>query len=220
MKFTQTGFPRRLARSIVPPPTWGTTRAGAGSPTWNRPAADPVGPPEPPGLGGTPEPDAVGDSDPSGDGERIAIDPDGTGGGVAEAPGSGAKARIPPSTSSATATPASRPARIDKRGHMVARRVPVRTVESVPAVLPLRFRSHARRLGLLPDPIAARRADRGRRHAACCRPADLHGPGRRGTSLHALTATDRVRGRHAVPAHHAPAARIPDARPAVAESRP
>src|SRR5688572_28603569 len=152
MKFTQTGFPRRFARSIVPPPTWGTTRAGAGSPTWNRPAADPAGPPEPPALGDMPEPDAVGDGDPSGDGERIAIDPDGTGAGVAEAPGSGAKARIPPRTSSATATPASRPARIDKRGHMIARRVPVPTVGSASTVLRLRFRSHGRPIRLLPGP--------------------------------------------------------------------
>ncbi len=35
MKLTQTGLPRRAARSIVPPPTWGTTRLGAASPTWN-----------------------------------------------------------------------------------------------------------------------------------------------------------------------------------------
>ncbi len=39
MKLTQTGLPLRSARSIVPPPTCGTTRAGAGSPIWNRPAA-------------------------------------------------------------------------------------------------------------------------------------------------------------------------------------
>ena len=43
MKLTHTGLPRRLARSIVPPPTCGTTRAGAGSPTWNSAAVDPDG---------------------------------------------------------------------------------------------------------------------------------------------------------------------------------
>ena len=58
MKFTQTGFPRRFARSIVPPPTWGTDRAGAGSPTWNSPAAEPDGPAEPPAVGDAPEPEA------------------------------------------------------------------------------------------------------------------------------------------------------------------
>src|SRR5687767_3815117 len=39
MKLIQTGFPRSAARSIVPPPSWGRTSDGAGSPTWNRPAA-------------------------------------------------------------------------------------------------------------------------------------------------------------------------------------
>src|SRR5512142_1565074 len=34
MKLTQTGLPLRLARSICPPPSWGTLRAGAGWPTW------------------------------------------------------------------------------------------------------------------------------------------------------------------------------------------
>ncbi len=123
----------------MPPPTWGTTSAGAGSPTWNRPAD---AEPEAPAVGDAPEP-ALGDADtPAGDGDRIGMATDGTGAGVAADPRSGAKARIPPSTSSATATPASRPAMIDKRGHMIARRVPVRTVESVTKMLPLRFRSH------------------------------------------------------------------------------
>src|SRR6476469_3856754 len=35
MKFSQTGLPRRFSRSIVPPPTWFTTRAGAGWPMRN-----------------------------------------------------------------------------------------------------------------------------------------------------------------------------------------
>jgi hypothetical protein len=30
VKTTQTGFPRSAARSIVPPPTWGALRSGAG----------------------------------------------------------------------------------------------------------------------------------------------------------------------------------------------
>ena len=51
----------------------------------------------------------------------------------------------------------------------------------------------ARPLRLFPDPIAASRADRGRRHAACGRPADLHGPGRGGARPHPLAATERRR---------------------------
>ena len=35
MKLIQTGFPRRFLMSMTPPPTWGTTSAGAVSPTWN-----------------------------------------------------------------------------------------------------------------------------------------------------------------------------------------
>src|SRR6188474_3199883 len=131
MKFTHTGCPRRFVRSIVPPPTCGTTRAGACSPTWNRPAA--VDPPEAGALGGgdpeAPDPDGEADTaEGEGDGDGVPIDTDGCGAGVRAAPGSGAKTTIPPSTSSAAATPASRPARIDRRGHMLARRVPVRTV--------------------------------------------------------------------------------------------
>src|SRR3990170_8623696 len=100
MKFTQTGFPRRFARSIVPPPTCGPTSAGAGSPTGNSAAPEPDGTAEPPGLDGAPEPDAPGDGEVAADvGDRIGIDTDGSGTGVAAAPGSGAKARIPPSTS-------------------------------------------------------------------------------------------------------------------------
>ena len=45
MKLTQTGLPLRFARSIVPPPTWGTTSGGAGSPMWNR-----AGRPDAPGT--------------------------------------------------------------------------------------------------------------------------------------------------------------------------
>src|SRR5687768_768666 len=144
MKFTHTGLPRRFVRSIVPPPTWGTTSAGACSPMWNSPAAD--DPPEGAALAdGDPlAPEADGEAaEALGVGVGVVIGPDGCGAGVGAAPGSGAKARIPPSTSSATATPASRPARIDRRGHMLARRVPVPTVGSVPARCTLRFRSHA-----------------------------------------------------------------------------
>src|SRR5690242_5309913 len=42
MKFTQTGWPLRLARSMVPPPICGTDSAGAGSPIWKS-AAEPAG---------------------------------------------------------------------------------------------------------------------------------------------------------------------------------
>src|SRR5687768_12797772 len=187
MKLTQTGLPRRFVRSIVPPPTWGTTRAGAGSPTWNRPDAEPDGPAE-----GAPGPDAVGDGALEGDGDRIGIETDGTGAGVAAAPGSGAKARIPPSTSNATATPARRPARIDRRGDMIARRVPVRTGTSVTGVLRLRFRSDGRPFRLSPHATAARRADGRWRHAPGGRPADLHRPGHGGTGCDAVAATERL----------------------------
>ena len=50
---------------------------------------------------------------------------DGTGVAIGGAVGGGPRNRIPPRTSPATATPASRPTTIDRRGHMSAR-VPVR----------------------------------------------------------------------------------------------
>jgi len=83
------------------------------------------------GLGlalGDPEPDGLGDTDADtlGDGSS-ANDGGGWGARVGAAPGIGAKRRIPPRTSAAAAIPVSRPATIDSRGHMLARRVPVRT---------------------------------------------------------------------------------------------
>ena len=134
MKLTQTGFPRSAARSIVPPPTWGRTRAGAGSPTWKAPlplddaAADAEPDAEgPPDAEAEPEPDvdaAEAEADPEDDGDT----PEGTaadgteldGGGDTTGTGSGASTTIPPRTSAATAMPTSRPARIDRRGDMWA----------------------------------------------------------------------------------------------------
>src|SRR5688572_12529784 len=218
MKLTQTGFPRRFARSIVPPPTWGTASAGAGSPIWNRPA-DPE--PEAAAVGDPPEPDALGDGDTrAGDGERMGIDTDGTGTGVAAEPGSGAKARIPPSTSTATATPASRPAMIDKRGHMIARRVPVPTVGSVTMMLRLRFRSHGQPFRFLPHPVASRAADGGRCHAACSWPADLHGPGRGRAGREPHATTDRGGDPDADSQGDAPADRNADTGTPDSEPRP
>jgi hypothetical protein len=84
------------------------------------------------------EADARGDA--TGDGDALALDgvdglgdgssanePDGWGTAVGAAPGAGVKRRIPPRTSAAAAIPVSRPATIDSRGHMLARRVPVPT---------------------------------------------------------------------------------------------
>src|SRR5688500_7383811 len=96
-KLTQTGLPRRFVRSIVPPPTWGTTSAGATSPMWNSPE------PDPPDGGALAPGDPLPDGDPDGDaatvglGDGVAIENDGCGAGVGAAVGSGAKAMIPPS---------------------------------------------------------------------------------------------------------------------------
>src|SRR5688500_16878248 len=217
MKLTQTGFPRRFARSIVPPPTWGTASAGAGSPTWKGPAAPEL---DAPAVGDAPEPEALGDDTPAGDAETTGIETEGAGTGVAADPRSGAKARIPPSTSSATATPASRPAMIDKRGHMIARRVPVPTAGSVTKMLPLRFRSHGRPFRFLPHPIASGTAHRGWRHAAGGWPADVHGPGRGRARRPPHAAPDRGGDPHAVAARDAPADRDADTGPYDREPRP
>jgi len=84
------------------------------------------------------EADADGDADPEGEAVALSVavapgegtgvnDADGWVVSVGAAPGTGAKRRIPPRTSAAAAIPVSRPATIDSRGHMLARRVPVRT---------------------------------------------------------------------------------------------
>jgi hypothetical protein len=135
MKLTHTGRPLRFARSMVPPPTCGTTSDGAVSPTWNAAAGPADGP----------RADADGDASPDADGVgvgegRSPRDAEGWGGGVGAAPGTGASSRIPPMTSAAAAMPVNRPATMESRGHMLARRVPVRTVPGASGRPTLRFR--------------------------------------------------------------------------------
>jgi hypothetical protein len=135
MKFTHTGLPRNVERSIVPPPTWATTSGGAVSPTWKPAAADP---PEGDGAG------ALADADAEADGDVVAGDGDGVGVAVAVGVGDAAEpasGRATTSTamaSDATRTPATRPATIDRRGPTGAR-VAARTV-------PARWRGSAARL--------------------------------------------------------------------------
>src|SRR5512147_2736743 len=97
MKLIQTGLPLSDERSIVPPPTCGTTSAGAGSPTWN-PA--PEGALAAAALG---RDGAVSDAPDVGPVELAtgAI----VGAGVGAAPGSGARASNPISRMAATPTP-------------------------------------------------------------------------------------------------------------------
>src|SRR6476619_4582784 len=106
MKSIQTGWPFRLARSIVPPPTCGMVRAGAGSPTWNCDAGPLADDTADAATDGAADGElALGATDGNGVGgavESIAI-----GGGVDSA-GSGANARIPPRTSPPTTTPSTR----------------------------------------------------------------------------------------------------------------
>jgi len=142
----------------------GRLGAGAGSPTWRATA----GAPEPPTADG--DADAEGEAlglgvaealglalaealglavaealglalaDALGDGSN-AKDADGWGAAVGAALGTGAKRRIPPKTSAAAAIPVTRPATIDSRGHMLARRVPVRTRRGASAEPPIRCAS-------------------------------------------------------------------------------
>src|SRR6185437_7965669 len=95
MKSTQTGWPFRFAKSIVPPPTCGTDSAGARSPTWNgaEPLADAPGDALAALWSGLAEGVAVG--------RTTATD----GAGVAGGAGSGANASIPPRSNPAVTTP-------------------------------------------------------------------------------------------------------------------
>ena len=129
MKLTQTGLPRSAERSISPPPTWGTTSAGAASPTWKfsvtveepGEAADPDGPPDADGDGANEaEADAPG---------LAAPEPEGDGVGRT---GSGPTSTKPASNAPAARRPASRPATIESRDPM--RREGTST--SVPEALP------------------------------------------------------------------------------------
>src|SRR5687768_10175738 len=148
MKLTQTGLPRRFVRSMVPPPTWGTTRAGAGSPTWNDPfavdgAGDPVGVTDGAArLGG-------GGSVLDGLAELDGIAADGPG-----TSGSGANATTPAISTTATAIPASRPATTDERAPKrdTHGRVPVRAGGGVSRGPLLPCRSHGRPRGAHPNP--------------------------------------------------------------------
>ncbi len=173
MKLTQTGWPRRFARSIVPPPTWGTTRGGAGWPTPNRPPVARV-----------PTARREADAGRRGAGQRASAPAVGV--AMAHrrdrvspaATGSGAKARMPPSRAAAATTPASRPARMATRGDMTARRVPVRTGGGVPRGSALGWRSDVRSRRHRPHPDPARAADRDRGDPARGRAALVHDPGR------------------------------------------
>src|SRR5215218_25232 len=120
MKLTQTGLPRRAVRSIVPPPSCGTTSGGAVSPTWkplwpaSLAAGDPMGAPEPPGTaeGATADGDAGSDATMDGDGATLAVGST-VGAGVGRRPtGSGPTNTKAASTPTATRTPARRPARM------------------------------------------------------------------------------------------------------------
>src|SRR5258708_2687144 len=128
MKLTQTALPLSVDRSIVPPPTWATTRAGAACPTWKlvvapAPDREPLGTAGLADVDGPATADGLADAAPDGDGDGDAARADGgaLAGGVGAAAGT---ARMTPArTASATRTPATRPARTDSRGPM-RRRVP------------------------------------------------------------------------------------------------
>src|SRR5262245_10180875 len=118
MKFTQTALPRIVERSIVPPPTWGTSRAGAGWPMWKFSVAD-----DDPGDA-APEPDATADpaADAAADGDAPADAspglPDGSAGAGDRRTGSGPTNTNATSNAPATSRPASRPATMESRDPM------------------------------------------------------------------------------------------------------
>src|SRR5262245_45563993 len=156
MKLTQTGLPLSAARLTVPPPTFGSARAGAGSPMCKSVSAEAPADAEAPGAaepGAPADSEADGAADPDGTADGLspaAADADATGLGLGEGVaaatgtlGGGLNSTMAPRTRPATATPATRPATIDRRGHMAAR-VPVRAVGGVPAGPLLRFRSDVR----------------------------------------------------------------------------
>ena len=116
MKLTQTGLPFSEARSIVPPPTCGTTSAGAGSPTWKPEVVEVLALEVAAGFDGAAEDAAGVPDDAAGELEAWAID----GAGVAGEAGSGARASRPISRMAATPTPASSPAAIANRGPIAA----------------------------------------------------------------------------------------------------
>ena len=175
-----------------------------------------------------PEADADADTDAPGD-PAAEADGDATGegvtatdgAGVTGGAGSGANARIPPSRSAATAIPATRPTTIERRAHIVARRVPVRAARGVVPGRALAFGSDVRPLGARAHAPLPGAPHRGRRDAARGRSAVVHDAGRRGarseprrpTPATTLAPTDAA-------AHHAAAARV--GRPAQrdADSRP
>src|SRR5436190_22192290 len=100
MKLTQTGRPLSFARSTVSPPSSGSTRAGAGWPTWNWPAIGERGGSVARGVGdasdgsaseGSSEADGAEDAvatvEAEGDGLGVAVDGRGVGVGRSAAVG-------------------------------------------------------------------------------------------------------------------------------------
>src|SRR5689334_7891812 len=195
MKSTQTGWPFRFARSIVPPPTCGTDSAGARSPTWN--GVEPLAEAPAEALAaalwpGTAEGVAVGST--------TATD----GAGVAGGAGSGANATMPPRSIPAATTPSTKPARM-ARTPLMRRSVPVRAVggDFEDPLLPCR--SDERRARPDPDADRARLPHGARRGPPGGRAPLVHEPG------HRRPASDRrSRPRDAGPDGHR---RDPDAEP-------
>ena len=104
------------------------------------------------------------------------------GDGVAAATGAvgaGPSSRMAPMTKPATATPATRPATIDRRGHMAAR-VPVRADRGAPGGPLLPCRSDVRP----PNAPPPGRADRAGGHVPRRGPPDVHDPGHRRCRRH------------------------------------
>src|ERR671931_376464 len=124
MNSTHTGLPLRVARSTVPPPTCGTTSAGAGWPTWKLADVPPLGEV-------SAEVVVAADALPDGTIEALGMaDGDGVitgreGGAWLGAVASGASNAAPAITATPAKTPVRRPRAIGARLD-TGRRVPVR----------------------------------------------------------------------------------------------
>src|SRR5258706_7356789 len=79
MKLTQTALPLSVDRSIVPPPTWATTRAGAACPMWKlvvapEPDGEPLGTTGLDDVDGLATADGLADAAPDGHGDAAGAD--------------------------------------------------------------------------------------------------------------------------------------------------